>query len=133
MTKRCDVVQCCDGAAGRPASAIGSTTGLVKDMIGRRDFVIRMAALTAAGRLLAPAPAQAQDAWPQRTVSIVVPFAPGGSADLLARLLAQHMQAKFGTPFIVENRGGAGGSLGTAEPPGANGTTMETVRCGQAS
>ena len=83
-------------------------------MIGRRDFVIRMAALTAAGRLLAPAPAQAQDAWPQRTVSIVVPFAPGGSADLLARLLAQHLQAKFGTPFIVENRGGAGGSLGTA-------------------
>src|ERR1043166_247753 len=82
-------------------------------MIGRRDFVIRMAALTAAGRLLAPAPAQAQDAWPQRTVSIVVPFAPGGSADLLARLLAQHLQAKFNVPFIVENRGGAGGSIGT--------------------
>src|ERR1051326_3269087 len=114
MTKRCDVVQCCDGAAGRPASAIGSTTGLVKDMIGRRDFVIRMAALTAAGGLLAPAPARAQDAWPQRTVSIVVPFAAGGSAALLAPPVAQHMQAKFNVPFIVENRGGAGGSLGTA-------------------
>ena len=83
-------------------------------MIGRRDFIMRTAALTAAGGLLAPAPAHAQDAWPQRTVSIVVPFAAGGSADLLARLLAQHLQTKFGTPFVVENRGGAGGSLGTA-------------------
>src|SRR5262245_5870435 len=78
-------------------------------MIGRRDFLVRTAALAAVGGL---APARAQDAWPQRTVSIVVPFAAGGSADLLGRLLAQHLQAKFNVPFIVENRGGAGGSLG---------------------
>jgi tripartite-type tricarboxylate transporter receptor subunit TctC len=83
-------------------------------MIRRRDFIMRTAALTAAGGPLATARALAEDAWPQRTVSIVVPFAAGGSADLLARLLAQHMQAKFNTPFVVENRGGAGGSLGTA-------------------
>jgi tripartite-type tricarboxylate transporter receptor subunit TctC len=58
------------------------------------------------------APVQAQD-WPQRQVTIVVPFAAGGSADLLARILQQHMQARFGVPFIVENRSGAGGSIGT--------------------
>jgi tripartite-type tricarboxylate transporter receptor subunit TctC len=58
--------------------------------------------------------ARAQEEWPQRQVTIVVPFSAGGSADLLGRLLAQHLQAKFGVPFVVENRGGAGGSIGTA-------------------
>src|SRR6266568_8981184 len=58
------------------------------------------------------APAHAQEAWPQRPVTIVVPFAAGGSADLLGRILQQHMQAKFGVPFVVENRSGAGGSIG---------------------
>jgi len=57
--------------------------------------------------------AKAQD-WPQRQVTVVVPFSAGGSADLLARLLTQHLQAKFGTPFVVENRGGAGGSIAAA-------------------
>jgi tripartite-type tricarboxylate transporter receptor subunit TctC len=51
--------------------------------------------------------------WPQRPVTIVVPFAAGGSADLLARILQQHMQASLGVPFVVENRSGAGGSIGT--------------------
>src|SRR5262245_45107464 len=59
------------------------------------------------------APTHAQDAWPQRPVTIVVPFTAGGSADLLARILQQHMQSKFGTTFVVENRAGAGGSIGT--------------------
>jgi tripartite-type tricarboxylate transporter receptor subunit TctC len=56
---------------------------------------------------------QAQD-WPQRPVTIVVPFAAGGSADLLARIVQQHLQAQLGVPFVVENRSGAGGSIGTA-------------------
>ena len=62
--------------------------------------------------LLAQAQVQVQE-WPQRPVTIVVPFAAGGSADLLGRILQQHMQASFGTPFIVENKSGAGGSIGT--------------------
>jgi tripartite-type tricarboxylate transporter receptor subunit TctC len=67
------------------------------------------------GVLLAgPAAAQAQEVWPQRPVTIVVPFQAGGSADLLARILQQHMQADFGSPVVVENRSGAGGSIGTA-------------------
>lgn len=70
------------------------------------------AVLAIAAVLAITAPAQAQD-WPQRPVTIVVPFAAGGSADLLARILQQHMQAKFGTAFVVENKSGAGGSIGT--------------------
>ena len=71
--------------------------------------VLAIAAILA---VVAPAGARAQD-WPQRQVTIVVPFAAGGSADLLARILQQHMQAKFGVPFVVENKSGAGGSIGT--------------------
>ena len=81
-------------------------------MIQRRDFLMRTAALAAASGLVRPMTASAEDSWPQRAVTIVVPFAAGGSADLLGRLLAQHLQAKFNVPFVVENRGGAGGSLG---------------------
>jgi tripartite-type tricarboxylate transporter receptor subunit TctC len=61
--------------------------------------------------LIAP-PAGAQDTWPQRQVTIVVPFAAGGSADLIARILQQHLQAKSGVPVVVENKSGAGGSIG---------------------
>lgn len=72
------------------------------------------AAIAALSFVNALAPTQAEEAWPQRPVTIVVPFQAGGSADLLARILQQHMQADFGTPFVVENRSGAGGSVGTA-------------------
>ena len=65
-----------------------------------------------AGILSFAAPAHAQE-WPQRQVTVVVPFAPGGGTDIIARLLAQHMQQKFGVPVVVENRAGAGGSIGT--------------------
>jgi tripartite-type tricarboxylate transporter receptor subunit TctC len=62
---------------------------------------------------LAAAPAQTQERWPQRTITLVVPFSAGGSTDLIARILAQHMQTGLGTSVVVENRGGAGGSIGT--------------------
>jgi len=62
--------------------------------------------------LFGVAPACAQD-WPAKQITIVVPFGAGGSADLLARILATHMQAKFGQTVVVENRTGAGGSIGT--------------------
>jgi tripartite-type tricarboxylate transporter receptor subunit TctC len=67
--------------------------------------------------LLAAAPVLAEDAppnWPQRPVTIVVPFQAGGSADLIARLAQQQLQQAIGTPFLVENRSGAGGTIGTA-------------------
>jgi len=61
---------------------------------------------------LLASPAGAQGTWPQRQVTIVVPFAAGGSADLVARILQQHLQAKTGVPIVVENKSGAGGSIG---------------------
>jgi tripartite-type tricarboxylate transporter receptor subunit TctC len=73
-------------------------------------------AALAAAVLLIASPAGAQDGnsvtWPQRQVTIVVPFAAGGSADLIARILQQHLQAKTGVPIVVENKSGAGGSIG---------------------
>jgi len=66
-------------------------------------------ALAVLGALNAPAAAQS---WPEKQVNFIVPFSAGGTTDLFGRLLAQHMQQKFGKPFIVENRAGAGGNLG---------------------
>jgi tripartite-type tricarboxylate transporter receptor subunit TctC len=57
-------------------------------------------------------PARAQPAWPSRGVSIVVPFAPGSSSDIVGRASAQQMQQALGKPFVVENRPGASGELG---------------------
>lgn len=62
-----------------------------------------------------PAVARAQDWRPGQQTRIVVPAAPGGTTDIMARLLAQHFQAKWGTPVVVENRSGAGGTIGTME------------------
>jgi tripartite-type tricarboxylate transporter receptor subunit TctC len=70
--------------------------------------------MAAAGFLAAlalPAPAEAQE-WPTKQVTLIVPFSAGGTTDLFARLLSQHLQQKTGQPFIVENRAGAGGNLG---------------------
>ena len=55
-------------------------------------------------------PAIAQE-WPQRAVKIVVPYAPGGNTDTIARITAERLTAAFGQPFVVENKGGAGGAL----------------------
>ena len=55
-------------------------------------------------------PAVGQE-WPQRAVKIVVPYAPGGNTDIIARITAQRLAAAFGQPFIVENKGGAAGAL----------------------
>ncbi|MCS6890273.1 MAG: tripartite tricarboxylate transporter substrate binding protein [Rhodovarius sp.] len=57
--------------------------------------------------------AAAQSAWPDRPVRVIVPFPPGGGTDVIARIIAQHLQASFGQPFTVENRSGGSGILGT--------------------
>jgi tripartite-type tricarboxylate transporter receptor subunit TctC len=72
---------------------------------------------------LVTAPASAQD-WPAKPVKIVVPFGPGSTPDVVARLIANHLQDKLGQPFVVENKPGASGNTGTdavakAEPDGA--------------
>ena len=69
------------------------------------------ATLVALG-LLAAVPAAAQN-FPNRTIVMVVPYAPGGSTDVLARILSRSMGQALGQTVVVENQGGAGGSIGT--------------------
>jgi len=59
--------------------------------------------------------ARAQAAWPSKPVRFVVPFAPGGGTDTVSRLICDHLSRSFGQSFVVDNKGGAGGNIGTVE------------------
>jgi tripartite-type tricarboxylate transporter receptor subunit TctC len=65
-----------------------------------------------AGLLAALAPAAAQD-YPSRPITLIVPFPAGGATTTLARILTEHMKTTLGQPFVIENIGGASGSIGT--------------------
>jgi tripartite-type tricarboxylate transporter receptor subunit TctC len=76
----------------------------------------RTAGFLAAGLLaLCIGPALAQAEWPSRPVRIVVPFAPGGTTDLAARVIAEQLGLAFKQTFVVENKSGAGGNVGATE------------------
>ena len=63
--------------------------------------------------LVAPMAAQAQAAYPDKPIKFVVPYPPGGGTDVVARIVQQRLQAALGQPIVIDNKGGAGGSLGT--------------------
>jgi tripartite-type tricarboxylate transporter receptor subunit TctC len=80
-------------------------------MLARRRALQSLVALAA---IAAGSNAAAAD-WPAKPVRLVVPFPPGGSTDILGRAIAQKLQEALGQPFIVDNKPGAGGSIGATE------------------
>lgn len=89
--------------AGHPAHDLSRHT------IARRQFLFATAALA----LGAPRIASAQEWAPARPMRFIVPFPPGGTADLLGRLLAHHLSERLGQAVVIENRGGAGTLIAT--------------------
>ncbi|TFZ07470.1 tripartite tricarboxylate transporter substrate binding protein [Ramlibacter henchirensis] len=75
----------------------------------RRAFVAMAAAACVAG----PGVAKAQSGWPEKPIRIIVPYAPGGIADLGARIIQPILQKELGQPIVIENKPGASGSLAT--------------------
>jgi tripartite-type tricarboxylate transporter receptor subunit TctC len=81
----------------------------------KKRNMLRLAVLVAASLSALPLVAQAQDAYPSKTIRFVVPYPPGGPTDLMARLLQTELQSRLGVSVIVDNKGGAGGNLGSGE------------------
>ena len=94
----------------------------------RRTFALLLGALT-----LAVGPVAAQDAWPSRPVRLISPFPAGGTSDVMARMVAEALGRELGQQFIVDNIGGAGGTIGTARAAKlpADGYTLIQTGVGQ--
>lgn len=76
--------------------------------ITRRTVCLGLGAATLSA---AAGPTRAAE-WPTRPVTVVVPYAPGGNTDMMARLSSQYLASKLGQPFVIENRAGGGGAIG---------------------
>jgi len=75
----------------------------------RRDFI----ALLGGAAILPAAPAIAQS-YPNRPIRLIVPYPPGGGTDIVGRVIGQKLHEALGQPVVIDNRGGAGGTIGTA-------------------
>jgi tripartite-type tricarboxylate transporter receptor subunit TctC len=96
------------------------------DTLNRR----RRSALVVISALLAAPIAQAQTNYPDKPIHFVVPYPPGGGTDVIARIVQERFQVTLGQPIIIENRGGAAGSLGTdvvAKAPSDGYTVLFTL------
>src|SRR4030081_135477 len=95
------------------------------DMSPRKPLTAALLSLAALA--VAPHFASAQE-WPAKPVKIVVPFAPGGGSDFIARYIARRLTDELKQPFIVDNKPGAGGNIGTEQgvksPPDGHTLTL---------
>jgi len=110
--------RCCGGFASLGHSGPEVATAMyahdsTNTFIGVAGYTRRKACALALLAMLAAAPAHAAE-WPARAVTVVVPFAAGGFTDTLARVSSKYLSEKFGQPFVVENRPGAGGAIAAA-------------------
>ena len=79
----------------------------------RRFITASVLALAAIGSVVGvAAPAQAQGTWPDKPVKVIVPYAPGGATDAIARPWVDELSRAFNQQFVIENRGGASGMIG---------------------
>ena len=93
----------------------------MRELLVRRRLLLGSAAV-AVNIMAVPGRTQpSSSSWPSKTIVILVPFPAGGSADLSARLLAEHLKSAFGQTVVVENKPGAGGNLAAAEAARAQG------------
>ena len=86
------------------------TRRCTKDLTGR--FGLLSLAVAGALSALPASRTLAADAYPSKPVKLIVPFAAGGSTDIVARVIAEGMRTTLGQPVIVDNKGGAGGLIG---------------------
>src|SRR3954467_7577603 len=95
-------------------SGLSPWSALSRRTVLRLGAGVGALALTTVTGFTTPTLATAQNTYPTRPVTLVVPFPAGGSTDLVARLVASKMTGVLGQQIIVDNRGGAGGNLGSA-------------------
>jgi tripartite-type tricarboxylate transporter receptor subunit TctC len=90
-------------------------------LLARRGLILGGAAAVANAAAVPSRADPSSNTWPSKTIAILVPFPAGGSADLSARLLAEHLKTVLGHPVVVENKPGAGGNIAAAEAARAQG------------
>ncbi|MFA9287367.1 MULTISPECIES: Bug family tripartite tricarboxylate transporter substrate binding protein [Comamonas] len=102
-----------------------TTPSLLSRMPGRRPLLAGLVAGTALA-MLSPFAAAQGGQWPERAIRVIVPFPPSGATDLVARVVAQKVSQELGQSLVIDNRPGAGGTIGTAEAAkaGADGYTL---------
>ena len=82
-------------------------------MKASRRSILAAAAGASAGVFAGIGPGRAQGAWPTKPVKLILPYAPGGATDLIGRPWADKLTQAFGHPFVIDNKGGASGAIGT--------------------
>src|SRR6476661_2803521 len=97
----CSATQCIKMDNNLKETVMSKTTPSVPQRRARRQFILLAGAVAV---LALPGAGLAQDAWPSRPITIIVPFTPGTGIDVLARTLGQKLSQRVGQPVIVENK-----------------------------